>query len=191
MGIQTTGFDTNILDEQDLKQTRTKNSCRYISFKHRDKEVKLVTRAINSCPYLPTGERDADYEKIMDDSYKEIGFKDIARPSPRKEIFSKSRYRSEKSCHYIASRKYVDQTEKKPLTTDNANTRRYVNPGEHLNEYQTRSTKEPESNRENESLTTSSANTHWYVNPGDLNNQPRSNELGSSVECLPLQISRA
>ncbi len=113
MAIHTTRFDTNILEEQDLKQTRTKNSCRYFPFKHRDKEVKLVPRAINSCLYLPIKEREPNYEKIMDDSHNEIGSKHITRPSPREAIFSKPRHKSEKSCQYIASKKYIDQAKNK------------------------------------------------------------------------------
>jgi len=68
----------------------------------------------------------------MDRSLEAIGSKHTAIPSPREEIFSKPHSRSEKSCHYIASKKGIDEADSKneSWTTDDGNPRWYVNPGD-------------------------------------------------------------
>ena len=62
---------------------------------------------INSCRYVPLKERVPDYDDVTDNSSQINGTKDLARPSPKKEIFSKRgfRKRRRKSCQYIASKK--------------------------------------------------------------------------------------
>ena len=69
--------------------------------------MKYSTKMINSCRYVPLKERVPDYDDVTDKSSQINGTKDLARPSPKKEIFSKRgfRKRRRKSCQYIASKK--------------------------------------------------------------------------------------
>jgi hypothetical protein len=162
MGIPVTQFNADILDEQDLEildeddvnQNESQNSCPNVFSKERDenqtpyKVVKIPTETINSCTYrrrrrLVT----PDNEKMMDRSLEAIGSKNIAFPTPREELFSKPVPKGEKSCKCIRPKKHRD-----------------------------------EPSREMEALTTDDEKFRWYVNPGDIYFQPRSVEPLSPVD---------
>jgi hypothetical protein len=101
---------------------------------------------INSCRYVPLKERVPDYDDVTDKSSQINGTKDLARPGPREEIFSKPRFRRRrrKSCQYIASKKGTHRATSKNTfwTRYDENTITYVNPG---NLYNQRYPDEPES----------------------------------------------
>ena len=89
MGIQVTKFDSDIPEEQDLNQIQQDTDNDEIQHKN----VRVAPKMINSCQYVPLNEREPDYDDVMDKSSQIIGTKDLARPGPREEIFSKPRLR--------------------------------------------------------------------------------------------------
>jgi hypothetical protein len=144
--------DQDILDEDDVNQNESQNSCPYVSSKERKenqtpyKVVKIRRRIINSCTYQRRRLVTPNNEKMMDRSL-EASSKDIAFPTPREGLFSKPVSKGEKSCQYIRPKKdrYEPRRETEPWTTDDEKYR-------------------------------------WHVNPGDITIQPHSVEPGSPVD---------
>ena len=126
MGIQGTKFDDDILDEQDLNQIQQDTDKDEIQHNN----VRVVPKMIY-CRYVPLKERAPDYDDVMDKSSQIIGTKDLARLSPREEIFSKPRFRSRKSYQHIASKKGTHRAGSKneSWTRHDGNIITYVNPG--------------------------------------------------------------
>lgn len=146
IGIPVTQFDADILNEQDqdildeddVKQNESLNSCSYVSSKDRKESqtpyevIRIRRKNINSCRYRRRRLVTPDNEKMMDRSLEAIGSKDIAIPTPREELFSKPISKVEKSCQYIRPKKDGNdpRREIEPWTTDDEKFRLYVNPGD-------------------------------------------------------------
>jgi hypothetical protein len=147
MGIQVTKFDDDILGELHLNQIQQDTDEDEIQHKN----VRVAPKMINSCRYVPLKERAPDYDDVMDKSSQIIGTKDLARPSPREDIFYKPRIRSSKSCQHITSKMDTHRAGSKNTswTRHDGNTITYVNPGNIYNQPHSddpRSTLEEEDN---------------------------------------------